>query len=239
MEDLPVAVQESINLHIRKCCLLCCRGAFYVQVTINRDGQQMGPYTIEQINEYLAQGSLLPTDHAWHEGLPDWVPVTQISGVDSAAASPPFTPKPEATAINRGVPQEELIHEDQANLKIGIGRGGHLRLTTSKLIFTPHSLNDTSEITEIPLSDISRLEECWTKLLGIIPIVPNILNIHTHAGEEFKFQVLKRSMWITLLEKKKTAFIAVRPWLRLEHWFVPRAGVINVEQVKIPVNFFY
>ena len=52
----------------------------------------MGPYTIEQINEYLGQGSLLPTDYAWHEGLPDWVPVTQISGVGPAASPPPFNP---------------------------------------------------------------------------------------------------------------------------------------------------
>ena len=44
----------------------------------------MGPYTVDQINEYLAQGSLLPTDYAWHEGLPDWVPVTQITGVGHA-----------------------------------------------------------------------------------------------------------------------------------------------------------
>jgi len=57
---------------------------FQVQVTISRDGQQMGPYTVDQINDYLAQGSLLPTDYAWHEGLPDWVPVTQISGVGHA-----------------------------------------------------------------------------------------------------------------------------------------------------------
>ena len=63
-----------------------------MQVSLNRDGQQMGPYTVEQINEYLAQGSLLPTDYAWHEGLPDWVPITQISGVGSADALPPFSP---------------------------------------------------------------------------------------------------------------------------------------------------
>ena len=44
----------------------------------------MGPYTVDQINEHLAQGSLLPTDNAWHEGLPDWVPVSQISGVGHA-----------------------------------------------------------------------------------------------------------------------------------------------------------
>ena len=63
-----------------------------MQVTINRDGQQMGPYTVEQINEYLAQGSLQPTDYAWHEGLPDWVRVAEISGVGSEVAPPPFNP---------------------------------------------------------------------------------------------------------------------------------------------------
>jgi hypothetical protein len=52
----------------------------------------MGPYTAEQINEYLAQGALLPTDYAWHEGLPDWVRVTEISGVGSEVAPPPFNP---------------------------------------------------------------------------------------------------------------------------------------------------
>jgi hypothetical protein len=52
---------------------------FQVQVTIHRGGQQMDPYRVDQINDYLAKGSLLPTDNAWHERLPDWVPVTQIS----------------------------------------------------------------------------------------------------------------------------------------------------------------
>ena len=73
-----------------------------MQVTLNRDGQQMGPYTVEQINEYLAQGSLLPTDYAWHEGLPDWVPVTQISGVGSADAPPPFNPAQTPAVASEG-----------------------------------------------------------------------------------------------------------------------------------------
>lgn len=39
----------------------------------------MGPYTLEQINEYLAQGSLLATDYARHEGMSEWVPITQLT----------------------------------------------------------------------------------------------------------------------------------------------------------------
>ena len=37
-------------------------------IHVMRDGQQFGPYTIEDINAYLAQGTLLPTDQAWYEG---------------------------------------------------------------------------------------------------------------------------------------------------------------------------
>jgi len=39
-----------------------------MQIYINRDGQQFGPFTIEQVNEGLAAGQLLPTDFAFFEG---------------------------------------------------------------------------------------------------------------------------------------------------------------------------
>ena len=43
-------------------------------IHVMRDGQQFGPYTIEDINAYLAQGTLLPTDQAWYEGAANWMP---------------------------------------------------------------------------------------------------------------------------------------------------------------------
>ena len=52
-----------------------------MQVHIDRNGERYGPYSNEDINAYLANGTLLPTDLAWHEGLPGWVPVSQIPGV--------------------------------------------------------------------------------------------------------------------------------------------------------------
>ncbi len=33
---------------------------------------------MEQIRQHLAAGSVSPTDLAWHEGLPEWVPVQQL-----------------------------------------------------------------------------------------------------------------------------------------------------------------
>ena len=57
-----------------------------MMIHISRDGEQFGPYSPEQVQEYLAAGQLLPTDLAWYEGAADWVPVTAVAG--GAAAMP-------------------------------------------------------------------------------------------------------------------------------------------------------
>ena len=55
-------------------------------IHVMRDGQQFGPYTIEDINAYLAQGTLLPTDQAWYEGAANWMLITEVPGVVHGAA---------------------------------------------------------------------------------------------------------------------------------------------------------
>ena len=63
-------------------------------IHVNRDGEQFGPYTIEDLNAYLAQGSILPTDQAWYEGAAGWMPMDQVPGVvlPGAAADPMAQP---------------------------------------------------------------------------------------------------------------------------------------------------
>jgi len=56
-----------------------------MQIHVNRNGQQFGPYTVEEIQDFLQQGSLTVSDWAWHEGLADWV---QISQLDLGKGSP-------------------------------------------------------------------------------------------------------------------------------------------------------
>ena len=53
-----------------------------MNILIHKDGQQMGPYTAELINEYLDQGILSPMDYAWHEGLDQWVELHEIDEVN-------------------------------------------------------------------------------------------------------------------------------------------------------------
>ena len=72
-----------------------------MEVHIDRGGQRFGPYSVEQVNSHLADGTILPTDLGWTDGMTDWVPVTQVAGVTFAAAAataavPPPTPAPTA-----------------------------------------------------------------------------------------------------------------------------------------------
>ena len=70
-----------------------------MMIHVMRDGQQFGPYTLEDANAYLAQGTLLPTDQAWYEGAPDWMLLTQVPGVLSPGAAPvPVAVDPMAAA---------------------------------------------------------------------------------------------------------------------------------------------
>ena len=70
-----------------------------MMIHVMRDGQQFGPYTLEDVNAYLTQGTLLPTDQAWYEGAPDWMLLTQVPGVLSPGAAPvPVAVDPMAAA---------------------------------------------------------------------------------------------------------------------------------------------
>ena len=69
-----------------------------MMIHVMRDGQQFGPYTLEDLNAYLAQGSLLPTDQAWWEGAPSWVSMDQVPGVVLPGMAAPAPAPVAATA---------------------------------------------------------------------------------------------------------------------------------------------
>jgi hypothetical protein len=56
---------------------------------VSRNGQMYGPYTLEDLQRYVASGNVLPTDMAKSDTMPDWVPVAQLigsAGVPATAA---------------------------------------------------------------------------------------------------------------------------------------------------------
>ena len=57
---------------------------------VSRDGQMYGPYTLEELQRYLASGNVLPTDHAKSDEMSEWKTVAEVLGAavpGSAAAS--------------------------------------------------------------------------------------------------------------------------------------------------------
>lgn len=69
-----------------------------MQIHVARNGQQLGQYSIEEVNRQLAAGTLSPADLGWHEGLAGWAPLSSIAGLTlpAPAASPamPIPPPP-------------------------------------------------------------------------------------------------------------------------------------------------
>jgi len=49
-----------------------------MQIFISRDGEQAGPYSVEDINACLKDGTLLPSDLACQEGMEEWVPLSEM-----------------------------------------------------------------------------------------------------------------------------------------------------------------
>ena len=73
-----------------------------------RDDQEFGPYSLADLQQYVAQGSILPTDHARSEGMEQTVEVQQIIGnipVPAAPASQNYGQVPGYTAGYTGSPE--------------------------------------------------------------------------------------------------------------------------------------
>jgi len=63
---------------------------------VSRNGQLYGPYTLEDLQRYIATGNVLPTDLATDvsnpEAAPNWIPVAQLLAASGAAIPTPPAP---------------------------------------------------------------------------------------------------------------------------------------------------
>ncbi len=64
------------------------------EIYIHRDGQQLGPYSPNDVANHIKIGDLKRDDLAWCEGCAEWMPLTQIPGLKLPSATPPPPPPP-------------------------------------------------------------------------------------------------------------------------------------------------
>ena len=62
---------------------------------VHSNGEQMGPYTGQQLVEYAQQGNIVAETMVWTEGMAEWAPASQVPGLIPAAPAP--APAPVAT----------------------------------------------------------------------------------------------------------------------------------------------
>ena len=61
---------------------------------VSHQGQHFGPYTVEQINEYLAQGAFDAGYHVWDANANQWIAITQVPDVSLPSTLTPVPPTP-------------------------------------------------------------------------------------------------------------------------------------------------
>ena len=60
-----------------------------MNITIHKNGQQLGPFTESQVSEMLRSGQIALEDLAWTEGLDQWKPLSSFENLQSLPAQTP------------------------------------------------------------------------------------------------------------------------------------------------------
>jgi hypothetical protein len=69
-----------------------------MKIWINRAGQNLGTFTLEEVQRGLNQGQFVPTDLGWQEGMETWKPLSEFPGLQiqppqvQPASIPPVSP---------------------------------------------------------------------------------------------------------------------------------------------------
>jgi GYF domain 2 len=80
-----------------------------MNLSISRDGVEIGEWTEEQVRAFYKDGQLLPTDHYWREGMTEWAELSRMikPPPPSAIKSLPQVVKPTMPSTTQIIPIEE------------------------------------------------------------------------------------------------------------------------------------
>ena len=141
-----------------------------MEIKINRDGAEFGPYTLEQVNELLADGTLLPTDLAWYDPMETWAELSQVAVTINQATETTDQEEPSEAGEYRGTGRYKIIKQ--------LGRGGmgvvYLALDTDlNEEVALKSFPPEMAVDESALDDMKREVQKSRKLSH-----PNIIRMH-------------------------------------------------------------
>jgi membrane protein YdbS with pleckstrin-like domain len=70
-----------------------------MSLLINKDGKQLGPYSLDEARALVLSGRLAASDWAWPEGATEWVHLKDVPGYSAATPAQPSATSAPATAV--------------------------------------------------------------------------------------------------------------------------------------------
>ena len=156
-----------------------------VSVYIQREGQQYGLYPQEEIQGHLDSGVLLPTDLAWQEGMPDWVPLSKISGFkEGELAAADSSPNPSEAVSDEG--RKKFITGVIGALVVilALGIGAYFVFFKEKGIIEPSALEEFVAGKRFYLKP-ERGGEWWIEFRDNNKVLLKFPNGKQHEGDYF------------------------------------------------------
>jgi hypothetical protein len=86
-----------------------------MNIYVHKEGTQYGPYTLEQLQQYIQQGSFTLQDQACFDGQ-NWLTVAQVPGI-SQAATDPVQPQPASQSTQPGQQKRTQVRKKQTASK--------------------------------------------------------------------------------------------------------------------------
>lgn len=126
-----------------------------MNIHISRDGNEIGVFPQEDVIQYLTEGSLLHSDHAWHENLTEWVTLLDLF--------PPAEPEPIWKADSATERQIEYIKSFDVCPDEGLTKGQASEMI-ERLKGDPAALRRQEEIREKEAKEKSFYESYYTKV---------------------------------------------------------------------------
>jgi serine/threonine protein kinase len=201
-----------------------------MEIKINRDGAEFGPYTLEQVNQMLEEGSLLPTDLAWHDPMETWAELSHVAATINQTPETTVEDDDPSAGEFRGGGRYKIIKQ--------LGRGGmgvvYLAMDTQlNEELALKSFPPEMAVDEAALDDMKREVQKSRKLSH-----PNIIRIHdlVNLPDEDPFLTMEFVEGQELADMRRDQEGGVFAWEDLKDYIVQLCDALTTAHAENTVH---